>query len=130
MLSIKKHQLPLRGHPHLSKNTKGLPAWEFGELVNELAPGERNALRYIAEYADVLIVGDTPYLLVQADAVLIEQLAAVDAAVADIEPEFEADELDTREGEDHEDREYTKQGFGNPMCLPGQEWWLKDEVSS
>lgn len=104
-------------------NAFNLPADELGTLVNKLSPDERKALRYIAAYADVLMVQDTPYLLIQADEQLLDQLAQFEAAVDDIEPEDEGDELDTLEGNQLEDAEYDAQGFGNWGCQPGMEWW-------
>ncbi len=73
------------------------------EWISEVAPPERKALAQIVETADVLLVGDRSWLLVPADARLLDTLAAFGAEAEDCEP-FMEDEIET-DDDTNNDRE-------------------------
>jgi hypothetical protein len=83
--SFKKHALILRAG---RKARPFIPALEVGELsflLGKLAPAERKAMAQIAETADLLVTEVGAFLLVPADAKLLDSLAAFGAATADRE---------------------------------------------
>ena len=69
-------------------------------------------MRYIVAFADLLMVEGTPWLLVQADKQLLDQLAEFEADVDDIEAEYEGDMFDNLEPD--ADSEADASGFDNP----------------
>ena len=71
-----------------------LPEADLAFAIGRLAPPERKALAQIVETADVLMVENRSWLLVPADARLLDALAAFGAEAEDREP-FMEDEVES-----------------------------------
>ncbi len=79
-----------------------LPEADLAFAIGKLAPPERKALAQIVETADVLLVGDRSWLLVPADARLLDTLTAFGAEAEDRKP-FIEDEIESDDDATHDD---------------------------
>lgn len=78
-----------------------LPDDYLGSILDRLTPKERQAMRWIVENADMLIVGEETYLIAPVPAKVIDTLAAFEADMEDRENDLE-DEKDEGEEDDRD----------------------------